>query len=281
MSPNVWPAPAKLNLFLRVLDQRPDGYHNLQTVFQLLDFGDELTFSQSAGDGIERDYDFVAFEQDLCVRAVRLLEHYCGRSLPVRIGLKKNLPIGGGVGGGSSDAATTLLAVNHLWDLQLSVNELAELGLQLGADVPVFVRGESAWAEGVGERLTPLELPETTYLVVVPDVSVSTAEIFANKHLTRDQDPITIRAFQAGSTVNELEPVVRKQYPRVDEIFQLLQQFGQPRMTGTGAAVFLVVDSAESGWKIAEKCPKFTSCFVARGIQRHPITMYDGVWPSG
>ncbi|MGH1543250.1 MAG: 4-(cytidine 5'-diphospho)-2-C-methyl-D-erythritol kinase [Arenicella sp.] len=274
-----WLAPAKLNLFLRILSRRPDGYHNLQTVFQLLDYGDELVFTESESGEIERSYDFVAYDSDLCVRAIRLLESELGVKLPVHIDLKKKLPIGGGVGGGSSDAATTLMAVNHLWQLGINRQRMMQLGLQLGADVPVFIHGQSAWAEGVGEKLTTILLPETTYLVVTPDVSVSTAEIFANKCLTRDQDAITIPAFRTGEAINELEPIVRKCYPLVDDTFRWLENFGAPVMTGTGASVFLTVDSREKGWKIAAECPTFASCFVARGVQQHPLN--NGVWPSG
>lgn len=272
-------APAKLNLFLRILNRREDGFHNLQTVFQLLDFGDELRFSESLSGHIERDYDFLPFDDDLCVRAVRALEKASDRQLPVRISLTKRLPMGGGVGGGSSDAATVLMAVNRLWQLGLSRERLMELGLTLGADVPVFVYGQSVWAEGVGERFTPILLPEKYYLVVTPEVSVSTAKIFANKCLTREQDPITIRDFHGGTTRNELESVVRKSYPLVDETFRWLEQFGHPVMTGTGASVFLASQSRAELDVVARQCPAFASCFVARGIQQHPF--YDGVWPSG
>lgn len=272
-------APAKLNLFLRVLNRREDGLHNLQTIFQLLGFGDELRFSESASGQIERDYDFLPFDDDLCVRAVRALESVSGRQLPVHISLTKRLPMGGGVGGGSSDAATVLMVVNRLWQLGLSREKLMEIGLKLGADVPVFVYGQSVWAEGVGERFTPISLPEKHYLVVTPDVSVSTAKIFANKCLTRGQDPITIRDFHGGTTRNELESVVRKGYPLVDETFRWLEQFGSPVMTGTGASVFLASQSRAELDVVAKQCPAFASCFVARGIQQHPF--YDGVWPSG
>lgn len=275
----VWLAPAKLNLFLRVLNRRPDGMHNLQTIFQLLDFGDQMAFSPSQSGEIERDYDFVPFDVDLCVRAIHALEQLTGRKLPVKISLNKQLPMGGGVGGGSSDAAITLIAVNHLWGLGLSKSELMKTGLSLGADVPVFVHGQSVWAEGVGECFTAIDLPEENYLVVTPNVSVSTAEIFANKCLTRDQDAITIRDFHGGQARNELELIVRKSYSLVDDTFKWLEQYGNPVMTGTGASVFLRLNSREKACKIAEECPKFATSFIARGIQQHPY--YDGVWPSG
>lgn len=278
-SDKAWLAPAKLNLFLKVLNKRPDGYHNLQTVFQLLDYGDEMRFSMSDSGNIERDYDFVSFEQDLCVRAVRALEAHVGEPLPVHISLNKKLPIGGGVGGGSSDAATTLMAVNTLWGLGISRSELMQLGTSLGADVPIFVFGQSAWAEGIGDQLNAIELPQKTYLVVTPDVSVSTAKIFANKELTLGEDAITIRDFLAGSTSNDFEPIVRKEYSLVNDIFNWLQPYGKPTMTGTGASVFLEIDSDAKSWKLVKECPKFASVFVAKSVQKHPE--YDGVWPSG
>ena len=275
----VWLAPAKLNLFLRVLNRRPDGMHNLQTVFQLLDFGDHMIFSPSQSGMIERDYDFVPFSVDLCVRAVQALEQYTHRNLAVKISLEKQLPMGGGVGGGSSDAATTLVAVNYLWKLGLSKSELMKIGLSLGADVPVFIHGQSVWAEGIGECFSAIDLPEENYLVATPNVSVSTAEIFTNKYLTRDQDAITIRDFHEGRARNELEPIVRENYSLVDDTFKWLEQYGNPVMTGTGASVFLRLNSREKACQIAEECPKFMTIFIARGIQQHPY--YDGVWPSG
>ena len=277
--PLVWLAPAKLNLFLRVLNRRSDGMHNLQTIFQLLNFGDQMTFSLSQSGGIERDYDFVPFDVDLCVRAVQALEKKVQKKLAVKITLDKRLPMGGGVGGGSSDAAITLVAVNHLWGLGFTKSELMAIGLGLGADVPVFVHGQSVWAEGVGERFTAIQLPEENYLVVTPNVSVSTAEIFTNNCLTRGQDAITIRDFHEGRAHNELESIVRESYSLVDNTFKWLEQYGDPVMTGTGASVFLRLNSREKACQIAEECPKFATAFIARGIQQHPY--YDGVWPSG
>ena len=200
--PQRWLAPAKINLMLRVLRRRPDGFHDLQTVFQLLDHGDDMWFTHSDSGNIERDCgsfaDVVEFDQDICVRAVRALEDKTGKKLDVCIGLEKRLPLGGGVGGGSSNAATTLMVVNHLWGLALSREELQAIGLQLGADVPVFIFGQSVWAEGVGEQFTPIELPEMPYLVATPDVNVSTATIFKHKDvfkgLTNSRDAIKIRA---------------------------------------------------------------------------------------
>ena len=290
-----WLAPAKLNLMLRILRRRPDGYHDLQTVFQILDYGDHMWFVPSESGEIERDCGefskIVGFDEDICVKAVHALEQATGRKLDVCIGLEKRLPLGGGIGGGSSNAATTLMVVNHLWKLGLSRAELQEVGLQLGADVPVFIHGQSVWAEGVGEKFTPIDLPEAIYVVATPNVNVSTGVIFQHKdvfkRLTNPQDAIKIRAFQTGSRENDLESVVRKEYPLVEKTFQWLEQFNSnengtefsPQMSGTGASVFLAVANEQLGQKILSEAPEFLSCFVARGVQRHPID--DGVWPSG
>ncbi len=290
-----WLAPAKLNLMLRVLRRRSDGYHDLQTVFQILDYGDDMWFTPSQSGGIERDCGtfehVVAHDDDICVKAVQSLEKATGKKLDVCIGLNKRLPLGGGIGGGSSNAATTLMVVNHLWQLGLSRKELQLIGLSLGADVPVFIHGQSVWAEGVGERFTPIELPEETYIVATPHVNVSTAAIFQHKdvfkRLTNPQDAIKIRAFLAGSRENDLEDVVRKEYPLVEQTFQWLEQFSShingakhsPQMSGTGASVFLPVVDKQHGQVIISEAPDFLSCFVACGVQRHPID--DGVWPSG
>jgi len=287
----IWLAPAKLNLMLKVLRRRADGYHDLQTVFQILDYGDDMWFSESASGKIERDCgefeSVVPFDDDICVKAVRALETLTNQALPVCIGLEKRLPLGGGIGGGSSNAATTLMVVNHQWNLGFSREKLQEIGLELGADVPVFIHGKSVWAEGVGEKFTPLDLPEQSYIVATPNVSVSTAAIFQHKdvfkRLTNEQDGIKIRAFLAGQTENDLEDVVRKEFPQVEKTFQWLgiiaQGQSKPRMSGTGASVFLPVSSKEKGQQMISEAPEFVSCFVASGVQQHPI--YDGVWPSG
>ena len=286
-----WLAPAKLNLMLKVLRRREDGFHDLQTVFQILDYGDEMWFSPSSTGEIERDCgDFsniVPFEQDICVKAVQKLQQVCQKKIAVRIGLEKRLPLGGGIGGGSSNAATTMMVVNKLWDLGLTRQRLQEIGLQLGADVPVFIHGRSVWAEGVGEKFHSIELPEQNYVVVTPNVNVSTRAIFQHKdvlkRLTNPQEAIKIRAFHNGSRENDLESIVRKEYPLVEEAFQWLEQFASgeysPQMSGTGASVFLPVADRQMGEKLISEAPGFLSCFVARGVQRHPID--DGVWPSG
>ena len=271
-----WPAPAKLNLFLHITGRRPDGYHLLQTVFQFLDIADELSFDINDSGEISRASDLagVAPEQDLVVRAARLLQQKAGCQLGVRITVHKRLPMGGGLGGGSSDAATTLLALNALWDCRLDRQQLATLGLQLGADVPVFIGGHAAWAEGVGEQLQPVEPEERWYLVLVPEVSVSTAEIFAHPELTRNSPAITIRDFREGRVRNDIEPVVRAMYPEVDAALRWLSSYGEARMTGTGACVFLPCTDkaqAESIKRQAEEALPSATGFVARGLNRHPI----------
>jgi 4-diphosphocytidyl-2-C-methyl-D-erythritol kinase len=269
-----WFAPAKLNLFLHITGRRADGYHTLQTVFQFLDFGDELKFLITGDGHIRRAVPLpgVPEDKDLTVRAARLLQETAGVTQGVEIHLTKRIPTGGGLGGGSSDAATTLLALNELWRANLSISELAALGLKLGADVPVFVHGHAAWAEGVGEVLTPLEPEEAWYLVVVPPVHVSTAQVFADPQLTRYSPPITIRAFLEGQgTRNDLEPVVRSRYPEVDRALRLFTEFGETRMSGSGGCVFLKVQDEHRGRELLKQVSKPYTGFIARGLNRHPI----------
>ena len=274
--PQRWPAPGKINLFLHIVGKRPDGYHELQTVFQFLDYGDELSF-KLANDGIvQRSYDY-GFDQqsDLCLRAACLLKEFAPRSAGVTIGLQKRLPMGAGLGGGSSDAATVLIALNKLWKLGMDRSQLAEIGLQLGADVPVFVQGRSAWAEGVGERLTPIELDERWFLVINPNICVSTAEVFANKHLTARPQMMKIRAFQEAANLhfgeNQLEPVVRAKYPEVEELFTWLNEFGEPRMSGSGGSVFMPLTNRQQGLDLLPEKPSAATGFVARGVNFHPL----------
>ncbi|MCR4301503.1 MAG: 4-(cytidine 5'-diphospho)-2-C-methyl-D-erythritol kinase [Sulfuricaulis sp.] len=270
-----WPAPAKLNLFLHITGRRADGYHTLQTVFQFLDYADELSYVVTDDGLITRAVPVagVSEDQDLTLRAARLLKQSCGVTQGVRIQLTKRLPLGGGLGGGSSDAATTLLALNELWGTQLAVSELAALGLKLGADVPVFVHGQAAWAEGVGEILTPVAPDEAWYLVVVPPAPVSTARVFAEFELTRYSPPLTIRDFHEGRGLrNDLEASVRNRYPEVDRAMRWLSEFGEPRMSGSGGCVFLKVVDAERGRQILERTPKPFTGFVARGLNRHPLS---------
>ena len=270
-----WPAPAKLNLFLHIVGRRADGYHLLQTVFQILDVGDSLTFEPLPDRTITRDYDIpgVPYEKDIIIRAAKLLQHTCGTSQGARIGLEKRLPIGGGLGGGSSTAATTLVALNQLWDCHLTLDELAHLGLQLGADVPVFVRGQSAWAEGVGEQLTPVSLPPAWYVVLAPRVSVSTAEVFSDPQLRRDCPAITIRAFLAGQAQlsNVCEPRVRGRYPEVAAALDALSVFSPARLTGTGACVFAAFATEEAAQQAWEQLRNHWSGFVARGVNTSPL----------
>jgi 4-diphosphocytidyl-2-C-methyl-D-erythritol kinase len=274
----VWPAPAKLNLFLHIIGRRADGYHLLQTAFQFLDFGDELRFRLNDDGSITRAgvLDGVPPDADLSLRAACLLKQASGCPSGVEITLTKRLPMGGGLGGGSSDAATTLLALNRLWDIQMPTAELASLGLTLGADVPVFIRGQAAWAEGIGEQLTPVDLPEPWYAVVAPPVQVSTAEIFGefarNRALTPYTPPRTIRDLREGQLGNDLEPLVRKRYPDVEHAFGLVAPYGRPRMTGSGGCVYVDVVNAEMGGKLVSSLPAGFTGFVARGMNRHPLS---------
>jgi 4-diphosphocytidyl-2-C-methyl-D-erythritol kinase len=269
-----WPAPAKINLFLHITGRRADGYHLLQTVFQFLDYGDRLDF-EPRPDGLVRavrPLPGVAPEDDLTVRAARLLQRHAGVEQGVDIHLDKRLPLGGGLGGGSSDAATVLWALNCLWELDLSPDELAGLGLRLGADVPVFVHGLAAWAEGVGEVLTPLSLPEPWYLVLVPPAQVPTAAIFADPDLTRDCDALTIDGFLSGDHgLNVCEPVVRRRYPAVAEALAWLSHFAPARMSGTGACVFASFAHRTAALEVLGQMPAGWRGFVARGCNRSPL----------
>lgn len=275
LSPSLWwPAPAKLNLFLHVTGRRADGYHTLQTVFQFLDRSDRLRFDITQDGSITRATPLPGVPEaaDLCVRAARLLQQVSGCPLGARIFLDKRLPMGGGLGGGSSDAATTLLALNYLWGTQQTLSDLATLGLSLGADVPVFVQGHAAWAEGVGEQLTPVDPPKPWYVVLVPPVQVSTAAVFKSPELTRSTAAITIRDFHAGRGRNDLEPVVCGMLPEVDNALKWLSKFGHARMTGSGACVFLAVEHAARGCEILALCPEtLAQGFVAQGVNTHPI----------
>jgi 4-diphosphocytidyl-2-C-methyl-D-erythritol kinase len=273
MSRTCWPAIAKINLFLHITGRRADGYHELQTLFQLIDYADELTIDVREDGVLERtgENPDIPEELDLCLRAARLLQDTSGCELGATISLKKRIPIGGGLGGGSSDAATTLIALNSIWRLGLSRDELATLGLLLGADVPVFVRGRTAWGEGVGEILDPVELPRQWYVIASPSVSISTREVFMHKDLTRDSDAITIRDFRAGCGVNQLEDVVRSEYPEVDNLLNWLGNYGSARMTGSGSSVFLPVPDEDAGKDIIARCPQSIGCFVARALNEHPL----------
>lgn len=273
METAAWPAPGKLNLFLHVVGRRPDGYHNLQTIFQFIDRCDELHFT------VRRDGQIrllsplpgVPEERDLTVRAARLLQEARGTRLGADIRVEKRLPMGGGLGGGSSDAATTLVALNRLWGLALSEDRLAELSLRLGADVPVFVRGHAAWAEGVGERLVPVNLEEPWYVVIEPPVTVPTAAVFGAAELTRNSAPVTIRDFLSGLCRNDCEVVVFARYPEIAEARRWLAAFGAARLTGTGACVFAPFAEEEIAREVLGQLPAGWRGFVAKGLNRSPL----------
>ena len=266
----IWPAPAKLNLMLRVVGRREDGYHLLQTVFQFLDVADRLRFHLRPDGEIRRisQLSGVPEEQDLVVRAARLLQREGDVVLGADIHLEKRLPMGWGLGGGSSDAATTLVALNQLWNVGFDEERLAALGLSLGADVPVFVRGHAAGAEGVGEDLTPIDVPEPWYLVVVPSCHVSTAEVFSALELTRDSPRITIPDFLAGRSENDCVAVVSRHYPAVAEAMEWLSQYAEPRLTGTGACVFAAFEDEASARQVLQQLPGPCQGLVARGLNR-------------
>ncbi len=272
-------SPAKLNLFLHVVGRRADGYHNLQTVFQLLDYGDTLRFETTTDSAIALTPELLGVPNanNLIVRAARLLQTFSGCTHGARIELTKRLPLGGGLGGGSSNAATTLLALNRLWGLNLPLPTLAALGVQLGADVPVFVHGRSAWAEGVGEQLEPLALPLRNYLILVPPCEVSTARIFSHQALTRNSSPITIAAFLREGGRNDCEPVVRKLYPEVAFALDWLSRFGPTRMTGTGACVFTSFATRADAEQVAQQIPAGYRGFVAQGVQHSPVHTALGI----
>lgn len=273
----VFPAPAKLNLFLHVVGRRKDGYHLLQTAFRFIDYGDELSFRVRADGAIRRTtvLEGVPAEQDLSVRAAQALQRETGCREGVDIGIVKRLPMGGGLGGGSSDAATTLLALNRLWHTGLTRGRLQQLALTLGADVPVFVFGKNAFAEGIGERLQALHLPPAWYLILVPELAVSTAEIFSAAELTRNTNAITIAAFSVGQGRNDLEPVVCRRYPQVARHLEWLHRYGDARMTGSGACVFCAFDSEEQARRVLSELPADMRGFVARGLERHPLWSGD------
>lgn len=271
------PSPAKLNLFLHIIGRRDDGYHDLQTLFQFLDYGDEISLR------LRDDHELhltpslpgVPDDSNLILRAARLLAEHAGRPLPgVDLSLSKRLPMGGGLGGGSSNAATTLLGLNHLWQLDCSIDQLADLGLRLGADVPVFVRGHAAWGEGVGERLTPAHPPEDWYLVLKPPCDINTGLIFSQQGLTRNTPGIKIApAFEGDASRyrNDCEDVVCKLYPEVRESLEWLAQFGPARLTGTGACIFGRFPTESKAQKVWASKPSGIDGFVARGVNLSPL----------
>ncbi len=268
-----YPAPAKLNLMLRVVGRRADGYHLLQTVFRFIDHGDMLRFRVRADGVISRvnPVEGVAENDDLCVRAARALQVAAGTTLGADIDLDKRLPLGGGLGGGSSDAATTLLALNNLWKTGLNRAKLQDLALKLGADVPVFVFGRNALAEGIGEALKSIEMPPAWYVVLAPPVAVSTASVFSHPGLKRDSKKATIQGFSDITPVNDLEPLVCQEYPDVARYLSWLGQYGAAMMTGSGACVFAVFDTQAQASGVLGRLPEDMRGFVARGLERHPL----------
>lgn len=272
-SDKVWLAPAKINHFLHITGQREDGYHELQTVFQFLNYSDELRFKILDHDEISHCNPLpgVKAEDDLTVRAAKLLQQHSSCSSGVQININKRLPMGGGLGGGSSDAATTLVALNQLWQLKLDMDSLAKLGVQLGADVPIFIHGFSAWAEGVGEELSAIQLDEPWFVVLIPAVEVSTAEIFSHPELERDCPSISINDFLSGQGHNVCQSVVQKCYPEVEQATKWLNQFSAAKMTGTGACVFAAFDSEQDAKQILLKRPEQFSGFIAQGKNISPL----------
>jgi 4-diphosphocytidyl-2-C-methyl-D-erythritol kinase len=290
---HAYPAPAKLNLFLHVIGRRADGYHLLQSVFRLIDRADTVHLELREDGRVVREADLpgVAEDHDLTVRAARLLQAHAPEGAGVNIRLDKVLPLGGGLGGGSSDAATVLLALNRLWQVNLSREAMQELALQLGADVPVFVFGQPAFAEGVGEILLPVSVLPAWYVVLMPPVQVPTAAIFAAPELTRNTPPLKIAPFSAGAghtaygfrpgesrlplaERNDLQPVVVNRYPEVARHLEWLAQFGEARMTGSGACVFASFETEEAARIVLRQLPETMQGFVAQGLDRHPLYDY-------
>ncbi len=269
-----WPAPAKLNLMLRVVGRRPDGYHLLQTVFQFIDLMDELTFQVREDGEIRRlsPIPGVTDDNDLVIRAARLLQQATGTGLGADIELDKRIPLGGGLGGGSSDAATTLVALNQLWACGLDAAQLAELGLRLGADVPIFVHGHAAWAEGIGEQLSEVVPSTPVYVLLAPAVRVDTASVFQDPELTRDSARITVRDFLAGEQRNDCLPVVKKRYPEIEQAYDWLNTRAAPaRLTGTGACLFASCPDRVTAAALLKDRPPKTTGFVVRGMNRSPL----------
>ena len=268
-----YPAPAKLNLMLRIVGQRADGYHLLQTVFQFVDLCDWISF-HPVDDGrvsLQKPLAGVAEADDLTVRAANLLKAETGCELGVSIAVEKNLPMGGGLGGGSSDAATTLVVLNKLWQLKLSTEKLMTLGLSLGADVPIFVYGHSAWAEGVGEKIEKITVPEQWVVIIKPDCHVNTGEIFSTKELTRNSKSIRIADFVAGQHQNDCIAVVCQRYPSVQSALADLADFSEARLTGTGACVFAQFDSQELADRAYQSLKSKWQVYLAKGINESPL----------
>jgi 4-diphosphocytidyl-2-C-methyl-D-erythritol kinase len=269
----VFKSPAKLNLMLHITGQRVDGYHLLQTVFQFIDLYDHLTFEITQDGLIKRAHSQTTVDEadDIILLAAKLLQSKYSVSLGLRYRIEKHIPIGGGLGGGSSNAATTLMVLNKLWELNLGTSELATIGLELGADVPVFVKGQSAWASGIGEDLMPINLPKPWFVVIYPKIVVSTGEIFASEQLTRNCDPITIRDFLTSGGRNVCEPVACQLYPDIQNAIDWLNQHSIAKMTGTGACIFASFDSLEQAESVISLAPKHWSTFVVKAMNTNPL----------
>ncbi len=276
-----WLAPAKLNLFLHIIGRRDDGYHLLQTAIQFVDLCDQLTFNLRSDPNIncKNSIQSISSQDDLCIKAAQLLQSQSSNKKGVDIIVNKVIPLGAGMGGGSSDAATTLLALNELWDCKMSLTQLEELGQQLGADVPVFIRGHSCWVEGVGEQLTPIEPSENWYVIIYPNVHLDTRKMFADEELTRDCAPLKIRDFsqmsdtnltEFANTENVFENIARR-YPEVDRAFKSLDQYASARLTGSGSALFASCQSKQQAETIAAKCATEFTVFVVKGINESPV----------
>jgi len=269
-----WSAPAKLNLMLHIVGRRQDGYHELQTVFQLIDLCDRIEISVRGDGSITRPLGppGVPEADDLVVRAARALQQVSGTRLGAEISVKKKIPLGGGLGGGSSDAATTLVALNQMWGLRYTSEQIAAFGAALGADVPVFVAGHSAWAEGIGEKLTPVRLgPDSWYLVVFPGIAVPTAAVFQAAELTRNSPPTTMRGFLETGGRNDCEAVVRARFPAVAEALDWLARHGAARLTGTGSCVFAKFSRVEDAERVAARVPDEWRAWVVRGLDSSPL----------
>ena len=269
------PAPAKLNLMLHITGQREDGFHHLQTLFQLIDYGDRLEFkattSTKASVDLLCDITHLSASDNLIVRAAQLLLPHSTQFYEVQITLDKCIPMGGGLGGGSSDAATALLALNQIWRCGFTKHQLARMAAPLGADIPVFVMGQSAWATGIGEQLTPVKIPTQWYVICHPNIAVSTARVFADPHLTRNSQETTIQSALAGLGRNDCEPVVRHNYPEIAAMLDTMNDFGQARLTGTGACGFIAVTHSTAASQVAQSLSSQYTTFVACGIDESPV----------
>ncbi len=280
MTQQLWPSPAKLNLFLYITGQRPNGYHDLQTLFQFVDYGDSLSFTLRDDSAIvlTTPTDGVADDENLVIRAARLLQSHAGVSLGAEISLQKRIPMGGGLGGGSSNAATVLIALNTLWNCGYSDTELAQLGIRLGADVPVFVTGHAAFAEGVGEILHPVEPPEKWFLIAHPGVSIPTPVIFGDPELTRNTPKRTVNVLLNTPYANDCEPIARKRFYEVEQLLSWLLEYAPSRLTGTGACVFAEFDTESAARHVLDKAPSWMRGFVAKGVNISPLHRFRETW---